>query len=467
MGVVRQHHAHLPRLLPLLGCALLVGCLNGPMNRPPTPTEAGLHPASYADPSASPCTTPETTLAGLIRVGEAIRNAPRVGPPPPKRSILVLSGGGSYGAYSAGVLVGWTQSGTRPEFDVVTGVSTGAIIAVLAFLGPEYDCELQRVYTTLESRDIFRVKKSLRALLFSESVADTAPLGREILRLATPELLRQVAAEHARGRRLYVGTTDLDARRQVIWDMGAIATAGTEEARDLFIRVILASAAIPGFFPPVRVPVSIDGVGYEERHVDGGVSTALFFQPPFVPADCRTPDEFRSLLGSDLYIIVAGKLYADPEAVKLRAPTIAGSSISTLIYAQTRSNLNELYATAAVTGMYYHLAAIPPEFASPLAATTFDPVEMTRMFEEGVRRVADGTVWRGLPPGLGEGERTAVRTTTDLSLNPGAVGAAPDRRPGPRLLWPNWARRSIAWRPFNLPALTNPWGPIDPASATR
>lgn len=431
--------------------AASTGCLHNPITRPLTPVEAGVDPVAVTDPTAAPCTAADITLSGLARVGDAVR----AGPPTAnrKQTILVLSGGGSYGAYSAGVLCGWSQSGTRPDFDVVTGVSTGAIVAALAFLGPQYDSELRRVYTTLDNDDIFRIKKSLRALL-SEGLADSAPLGREILRVATPELLAKVAAEHARGRRLYVGTTDLDARRQVVWDMGAIASQGTPQSRDLFVRVMLASAAIPGFFPPVHIPVTIDGAVYEERHVDGGVSTALFFQPPYVPAECDPAD--RSLVGSDLYVIVAGKLYADADPVTLRAPSIAASSISTLIYAQTRSNLNELYATAAVAGMNYYLTAIPQEYSAPESSTTFDPVMMSRMFDEGVRQVACGTAWRSDPPGLRAGERVAVRGSTDLTTG---WGSTIGRRPvGPLLVWPAFGWRSITWPPFNRSRLSLPWG---------
>ena len=150
-------------------------------------------------------------------------------------------------------------------------------------------------------------------MLGSESVADNSRLERLVEDLLSPEVVGEVAAEHARGRRLYVGTTELESRRFVVWDLGAVAAKGTAEDLRLFRQVVLASATIPGFFPPVRIPVAVNGEELVERHVDGGVSTALFFRPPFVPpARCADPAA-RSLAGTDVYAVVAGKVYPDPD----------------------------------------------------------------------------------------------------------------------------------------------------------
>lgn len=393
-----------------VGCAAMAPTL-------PTPTEAGLNPAGLVDPSAEADSCGPCALRDLYRVAEQVRRDRRPAVLPPKKSVLVLSGGGAYGAYSAGVVVGWTQTGARPEFDVVTGVSTGALVAALAFLGPDYDGELRRVYTTLQSKDIFRFRRSIRSLL-SEGLADNAPLARQIEAFVTPETMARIAAEHARGRRLYVGTTDLDGRRQVVWDVGAIASQGTPEAAGLIVKVLLASAAIPGFFPPVHIPVSADGQLYEERHVDGGVTASLFFRMPWVPPEKRADPVATSLYDSDLYIVVAGKLYPDPEPVRPRTLTIAATSVSTLIYAQTRDELVKLYTACVLTGMNYNLTAIPQDFPVTAASTDFDPAEMTRMFEEGVRQAVGGTAWRATPPGLEPGERVSQRGGVNLTVVP-------------------------------------------------
>lgn len=401
------------RCAPLLLVAL-VGCFSLPSGEElRSPVRGGLNPAELVDPTAQAEADQLLDMAALFRMAERVRAEQRPAVPPPKRTVLVLSGGGAFGAYSAGVLVGWTQAGTRPSFDVVTGISTGALIAPLAFLGPEHDDELRHLYTTLRNDDLFRLKFAVDGL-FSESLADSAPLARKVESIVTPELLKAVAAEHAKGRRLYVGTTELEARRQVVWDLGAIATRGTPHDLGLVRRILLASAAIPGFFPPVRISIAVDGKLYEECHVDGGVSASLFFRPPWVPPEQRGDRSATSLHGSDLYVIVAGKLFPDPDPVKANALAIAGKSVSALLHAQTRGDLGKLYLASILTGMNYRLAAIPAEFPTMVSSTDFDPVEMTKLFEEGVRRAKAGTAWRATPPGLEKGEGVSQRQGVQL-----------------------------------------------------
>jgi predicted acylesterase/phospholipase RssA len=353
----------------------------------------------------------------FFRVAENIRLAQRPAVAPARKTCLALSGGGSYGAYQAGLLVGWTEAGTRPTFDAVTGVSTGALVAALAFLGPDYDGELRRVYTTLKTDDIYSKKQGVRSL-FSNSLADNTPLARQIDRVLTPAAIERLAAEHRRGRRLYIGTTDLDGRRAVVWDLGAIAAKGEPGTRERIARLLLASAAIPAFFPPVEVPIEVDGRQFIERHVDGGVTQNVFFRPPQVPPEMRTRPPAEFLFGSDLYVIVAGKLYDDPEQVQARVLKIAAGSVSTLIGAETRAELVKLYTVAMVAGMNYHLAAIPQEFPAPTSSTEFDPAEMSRMFEEGRRQIRAGAAWRDSPPGVSGGETTIQRAGTKLTHVP-------------------------------------------------
>jgi predicted acylesterase/phospholipase RssA len=343
---------------------------------------------------------------------------------PAHKTCLVLSGGGAFGAFQAGLLVGWSEAGNRPAFDAVTGVSTGALVAVFAFLGPDYDSELQRVYTTLKTEDVYVRKRGLRSLL-SDSLAENLPLAKQIDRVLTPEIVDRIATEHERGRRLYIGTTDLESRRPIVWDVGAIASKRDAGARELMARLLLASAAIPAFFPPVEIPVEVDGQRLVERHIDGGVTQNLFFRPPQVPKALRLRPPADFLFGSDLYIVVAGKLYADPEVVEPRVLKIAASSVSTLIYAETRAELVRLYMTAMVSGMNYHLAAIPQDFRAPMDSTNFDPVEMGRMFEEGRRQASEGTAWRHAPPGVEEREDMVQRSGTRL-IRRAATASPPD-----------------------------------------
>ncbi|QJW95960.1 patatin-like phospholipase family protein [Frigoriglobus tundricola] len=354
------------------------------------------------------------TSKDLIEFAEQARATRKPPVPFPRKSVLIVTGGGSYGAYPAGVLVGWTAAGTRPEFDVVTGISTGALLGAFAFLGASEDCELQRCYTTLRNEDIYRRNRFIPSLL-SEAFADTAPLAKLIARTATDERIRRYALEHQKGRRFYVGTTDLDARRAVIWDMGAIAARDTPEDRDLFRKVLLASASIPGFFPPVRIPVTVDGKRHVERHIDGGTTSSMFFAPPWVPPEARAALPSGWLYGSDIYVLVAGKMYPDPAPVKPRAIAIASSAVSTVIYDQTRSDLHKVFLLSTVTGMNYNVAVIPRDLDSPLASTDFDPVEMTRLFNAGAEWARSGPKWRITPPGYESGEGVKFRAGTVLT----------------------------------------------------
>lgn len=350
----------------------------------------------------------------VLAFAERSRLAAKPAVPFPKKSILVLTGGGSYGAYSAGVLCGWTQTGTRPEFDVVTGISTGALIGAFAFLGSGEDDELQRSYTTLRNRDIYRRNRLLPSLL-SEALADTKPLAQVIAKTASDERLRRFAAEHQKGRRFYVGTTDLDARRAVVWDMGAIASRGTPEGNELFRSVLLASASIPGFFPPVRIPVTVDGKRYVERHIDGGTTSSMFFAPPHVQGAPPGPMPPGWLHDSNVYVLVAGKMYPDPTPVKPRTFSIISSSISTVVYDQTRSDLHKLFLLCAMTGMNYNVAVTPKEVTVPESSTEFDPAAMSRLFCAGAEWARGGPPWRITPPGYEPGEGAKYRAGTALT----------------------------------------------------
>jgi hypothetical protein len=331
----------------------------------------------------------------------------------PRRTVLCLSGGGCYGAYSAGVICGWTDCGDRPAFDVVTGVSTGALIAPFVFLGPQYDGELKKFYTTLTNRDVFRITP-LRVVL-GESVATNAPLARKVEEALTPDVVAAIAAEHRKGRRLTIGTTELEGKRFVEWNLGAFADRGTPDDVKAMKAILLGSAAIPGFFPPSEIAVTVDGKRFVEKHIDGGTSQALFFHPPYVPNELASDPANTSLANVDVYAVVAGKLYADPTAVKPRIFNIASGSVDTILYAQTRGDLQRLWTLSELSGMNFHMTAIPPDFKAPASATDFDPAAMKKMFDEGVRQMRTGQAWRTSAPGLERGEKPLVRNGTSLN----------------------------------------------------
>ncbi len=299
-------------------------------------------------------------------------------------AFLALSGGGANGAFGAGVLYGWTQSGNRPQFQVVTGISTGALIAPLAFLGSDCDEELKQIYTSISDKDIFIVKDVLgfAGMLWNESYADTKPLSKLIEKTLTQEKLDAIAREHAKGRRLYVGTTYLDAQRFVIWDMGVIATASSKnpKAAELFRKVMLASSAFPGAFPPVCFNVAADGNMYDEMHVDGGVVTGVFcyFRP--LSETGQTPNNPCSV-----YVIKNGIGAPDQVQVKRNAIKIMEHSFYTMMKMQAWSDLNRIYWMAKKDNAEFGYMCIPKDYA-PKTKKMFDPKEMKILFDIGYEK---------------------------------------------------------------------------------
>jgi predicted patatin/cPLA2 family phospholipase len=412
----------MPRLRILLaaaaGFAALAGCGYRQTTNCPTPASQGINTRDLIDPAAQAETEQLVDLPHFQEAAERVRKEMEAQAPPGRapRHVLCLSGGGSFGAYSAGVLYGWTCKGDRPCFDVVTGISTGALIAPFAFLGPDYDEQMKRFYTTITDRDVLKPQYVRGILGLTESFASNEPLGRLMDTVLTDENVAKIGAEHGKGRRLFVGTTEEEGKRFIVWDVGAIAARGRPGDRELIRTILIASASIPGAFPAAKIDVTVDGKCYTERHVDGGVSQALFFRPPHVPEGQRTPENLR-LAGTRVWVVVAGKLYADPEVIQPWALSQAAKSVSTIIYAQTRGDLQRLYTYSLLNGMEYYISAIPAGFPAPLDSGSFKPDVMTALFDEGVRVVNGPKPWRTTPPlaNREEGEPAQVRAGTVLT----------------------------------------------------
>lgn len=309
--------------------------------------------------------------------------------------VLCISGGGSNGAYGAGFLKGWSEEGSRPNFKVVTGVSTGAIIAPFAFLGKEYDAALEKYYTTTSTKDVL-IKKGIVAILFSDSLASTKPLVEQLVRVFDRKFIDNVAAEHLKGKRLFVGTTNLEAQKFVVWDMGAIACRGDA---DLFRKVILASASIPTMFPPVYFRVLAEGKEYDEMHVDGGAITQVFtifrvmeHMSGAVKAAGLDPSKIKS----KLYIIRNGYVSSRYEQIKDSLPNIAARTVDTILNAQGVGDTFRIYVFAKERGNDYNLAFIPPDF-KPEAKEAFDPKDMRRLFDRGYQDSVKGYSWFKTP----------------------------------------------------------------------
>lgn len=421
MNVFRQRVGAVMLLAALTGGA--IGCKSSRQARRecPTPATLGMHTRDMVDVAAQAEFSAHADFKQLAARSEVVRKAAlekamkERNPSTPfrEKNVLSLSGGGSFGAFSAGVLCGWTARGDRPEFDVVTGISTGALIAPFAFLGPAYDEQMKAFYTTLEAKDLYKMKP-VRGL-FRESLADNTPLAEKVAEVLTPQVIRELAQEHQKGRRLYVGTTAAESKQFVVWDIGAIACRGRPQDVKLIQQVLLGSSAIPGAFPPQHIPVDVDGRCVTERHIDGGVSKALFIMPPYVPPEARSNDPNTDLAGTNVYFVVAGKLYADQEKIKPIALTLLSKEISAMIYAQTRGDLQRYFTTGMLTGMNYYLTAIPPEYPAPTSSMAFTIPQLTGMFNEGHRIACQGVAWRRTPPGVGPGEEDNVRAGTCLT----------------------------------------------------
>jgi len=310
---------------------------------------------------------------------------------------LSLSGGGMNGAFGAGFLCGWTEAGSRPTFDFVTGISAGALLAPFAFVGTNQDAALREIHADLKPADLFR-RKGWPKILRDDSVFDTTPLRSLLEKHVTQELLAEIAREHARGRRLWIGTVHLDARRPVIWDMGAIAASGQPDATKLFIQVMMASSALPGAFPPVYFAVEADGETYDELHVDGGVGRQAFAYGPVLHMNeiRRELDDQGRQRPAELYIIRNGYLRSHYDPVKPRALPILMNSIGALTHHQAEGDFYRMFLYAGQDKCQFNLTGIPPEYERQ-SPKSFDPGEMKRLFALGEQMGRAGGCWIHTP----------------------------------------------------------------------
>ncbi len=318
------------------------------------------------------------------------------GPPPPA-VFLAISGGGDNGAFTAGLMNGWTANGSRPEFKLVTGISTGALIAPFAFLGPKHDATLKNVYTTISPEDVIKPRNFI-AGVFGDAMADNAPLWELTRQSVTEDLLKEIAAEYAKGRGLIVATADIDARRSILWDMGKIATYGGPRALDLFVSVMIASASIPAGFPPVMIDVEADGKRYQEMHVDGGIMAQVIAYPTGV-----TRNSMLAASGftrdRSIYVIRNARLDPDWAQVERQTMDIAGRAVTSLIHSQGIGDLYTIYASTQRDGVDFNLAFIPASFNAP-HPEEFDNEYMRKLYDVGYDMASKGFPWAKTPPGF-------------------------------------------------------------------
>lgn len=318
---------------------------------------------------------------------------------PERANYLALSGGGDNGAFGAGLLTGWTERGDRPTFNLVTGVSTGAMIAPFAFLGPDYDYVLKRTFTEVDPQDVF-IKLGLTGALFGDAFADTSPLYKLISEYVTAELLQKISYEYLyRDRWLLVATTNLDSGVPVIWNMGKLASIGTPASLQLFRKILLASAAIPGAFPPVMIDVMVNGKHYQEMHVDGGATAELFVYPAALGAMSVREGVISRYKNRQAYIIRNARLDSEWRQIERNTLSIMGRAVDQLIQSQGMGDIYRTYLISKRDHVGFNLAYIGPDFNYP-HTQEFDRKYMTVLFNYARALSIDGYPWAHSPPGF-------------------------------------------------------------------
>lgn len=399
----------------LLGALMLAGC--GTLARPDGPLR--IAPESLIRVNDPRIRSDDTQK--IQALADEIEG--RLGRAGGHETILALSGGGANGAYGAGVVVGWTARGDRPQFDVVTGVSTGALAAPFAFLGPDWDDELREAYVGGGTNGLLSARTF--AAFAAPSLFSSRVLRNLVDENVTPELLRQIAIEHAKGRRLLVATTDLDTQETVIWDMGVLATQGDADALTLFRDVLVASASIPGIFPPVLIAgVTKDGQVVQDMHVDGGVNTPFLA----IPEDLllwTNPSHNRA--DSALYVIVNGQVGRNNGVTPGRIDGILARTYDSMSKASLRLSLAATAAFGARNGMRVEMSAIPDNVT--VSSLKFDTATMQALFELGRARSAAGEAWASVSPSGRPGPLVALQNMKDDQIPEALAAPAPTTAP--------------------------------------
>ena len=332
-------------------------------------------------------------------------------------SMLALSGGGEHGAFGAGLLCGWSESGHRPAFDIVTGVSTGALMSPFAFLGRQYDERLKTLYTQMTFHSVFSGNPFLG--LFGQGLYSTAPLQRLVASQIDQKVLDDIATAYRNGRRLFVITTNLDAQRPVLWNMGALAASGHPQALELFRKVLVASASVAGAFDPIYIDAEANGHHFKEMHVDGGTAYPLFAVPVRLLAATSEVDghnsaqaggdsgqgsghnggEAGSRNSGEIYVIINNNLDPDFAVTKPKTFNIAARAFNTLVKSSFYDTILNSYVFAKDEGYTFNLAYIPNSFEVKSVGLV-DRKYMLALFDLGHAEGVRGDPWQHTPPRL-------------------------------------------------------------------
>jgi hypothetical protein len=406
MPFINHRRAILYAFASVVGWALVASSLAGctALPRSPVPLDAQSEPSipGFENIRYFPLTSVEP-------IREAIRQAFLTETPDNYETLadgwrrydyLAVSGGGSDGAFGAGILNGWSNRGNRPKFKVVTGVSTGALIAPFAFLGSDHDPEIKEAYTTTNPERIY-LTRGLISILWEESIADNKPLKDLVSKYITPAILDAIAAQHAKGRRLYVATTNMDREEPVIWDMGAIASSKDPRRLELFRSVLVASASIPAIFPPTLINVKIGNKDYDELHCDGGVFFQSFFVGSVVdlPALIREAHPgYKGRVYQDLYVIRNGSTTPSQKQINRGVRSISERAIATMLKASGINDLYRIFLSTEHDKVGFYFVSLPTDYVRT-TEEEFNEAEMNRQYRLGYKFGAEGIPWRRLPPG--------------------------------------------------------------------
>jgi predicted acylesterase/phospholipase RssA len=405
------------RAATLSAFMVLAGCATAPRLSPPPELIGSAVPEGFG-PEVRLVTTDKTTFDAraarlFSRVGEAATDG--------TIDYLVLSGGGSGGSFGAGAMVGLSRAHHRPQFEVVTGVSAGALIAPFAYLGPSWDPVLTSAFTGGDGLELIHSKKLavLKRLLLPRGRPGGSTLFKLVDRFVTPAMIQAVTREYAKGRLLFIATTDLDKQETVLWNLGAIATHGGEQARRLFRDVLIASASVPGVFPPVLIPVEEDGHHYQEMHVDGGVTTSLF-AAPLIAQLFSQPS--ATLPNANLYVVINGKLASAPRRTPVNTIGILARAFSADFTYKSRDALLLAVMYSRSRHMRLHLTEIPPDYPYE-SFVDFRPESMRRLFDFGADCATEGLLWETAGQSLSRNMSSLPATgSKSLSCPATAVG---------------------------------------------
>jgi predicted acylesterase/phospholipase RssA len=344
------------------------------------------------------CAADAAAVSGLALAMQGAAPAEAAGKP---LNVLCVSGGGKYGAFTAGALCGWTATGTRPTFDVATGVSSGAPTALMAFLGPKYDDLLADTFLKFHRSDLY-AWQPVRGLIMGTGLMSSRPMAKLLDERINDAVMADLRAAHAEGRRLFVATANVQTHRLVVWDLGAIASSGRPDATVLVRKVLLAACSIPGLVPPVEFDVTVNGVHYTELHADAGNLAQVFVSTagPLPP-------------GSNVWVLSAGKTHPNCAKGTPRMFASIGTTVSATLYALFRADTVKLYALCGVTRSRFHMIALPDDFNGHASSMVFDPAESHRMYWVGYQ-MATGAAWESQPPDTAPGELSPPRAGVEF-----------------------------------------------------